>query len=177
MPELIDVMMHLPGSQPNFTVDTSGVDFVTVTNPALPVYVQNASGLNIFSAGDNFRLLSIGYIIPENFTIFGDSPIRFQITPYGTVSGLTYYNPIWSGTYQYLPMENFELVQDALFNCFDAYRTGFPAFNLTSENFKLSVSNLVGLRISMLGVPTSLNGKTFYIKPFIKILHTINLLP
>lgn len=180
MPEIIDVIAPEYANLSSFTVDTSGVDFVTLAVGAGTPYAGNRTGKFVFTKGDSFRLLSCGIVIPEAFTFWRDvalgTPLPLiDLIPYGVTSGQSYSNPGFSGGAQYVPFENYEMVSDNFFNCKDAINTVVPGKTLETENFRLQVYFSIALKISMLSVPVALNGKVFKVTPFLKILHTIPL--
>ena len=180
MPEIIDLIAPEYANLMSFTVDTSGVDFVTLAVGAGTPYGGNRNGKYIFTKGDSFRLLSCGIIIPEAFTFFRDAALAtplplLDVIPWGFVTGQSYSNPNWTGGGQYVPMENFELVSDSFFKCADAINTVDPTKTLLYENFRLQLYFSIALKISMLNVPVTWHGKVFKVTPFCKILHTIPL--
>lgn len=179
MPEIIDTLAPAYANLDSFTVNNL-VDFVTVAPGAATPYAGNRLGGYIFTKGDSFRLLSCGWVLPESFTFYRDVALNtplamIDIIPWGVTTGQAYTNPGFSGGGQYIPFENFECVSDNFFNCKDAINTVDPSKNLFYENFRLQVYSSLALKISMLGVPDELNGKSFKITPFVKVLHTIAL--
>lgn len=180
MSEICEVLMNDHADCLRFDVDTSGVDFITAAGGASPSYAMNGTGKNTFQKGDSFRLLSVGYILPESFTPYYNNAFALSgqliaIQPRGVITGNTYYNPSWPSGQQFIPMENFETVCDTFFSCRDSYNTVTPTLNLLSENFRLNLYLAYAPYISMLGVPATLAGKRFWIRPFVKIIHTIPL--
>lgn len=180
MAEIVEVLNNAHLQCLYFDVDNT-VDYVVAVAPgAPPTYAQNGTGKNIFQKGDSFRLLSCGFTLPESFTPFYNNAFAISsqllgLIAYGVTSGLTYYNPNWPSSQQVIPMENYELVVDSYFSCVDSYRIADPTKNLLTENFRLHLYMAYAPYISMIGVPSSMNGKRFYIRPFIKVLHTLPL--
>lgn len=179
MPEMLDIIAPSYANLDSFTVDTT-VDTVSLVAGAGTPYAGNRAGGFIFNKGDSFRLISAGIIIPEAFTFYRDvaqnTPLPIlDMIPWGVTTGQPYYNPNWSGGAQYIPMENFECVFDNFFDCKQAINQIDPTKNLTFENFRIQLYFSIALKISMLGVPATLHGKSFKVTPFLKILHSIPL--
>jgi hypothetical protein len=180
MPEKIDVLMNAMADCLYFDVDNT-VDSVTIVPvPGATSRVANGAGNNVFTRGDSLRILSIGIRIPESFTVFNilaNPPFPYlTVVPEGVITGDLFTNPNFSGTTQILPMENYELVIDAFLNCRESLDTIVPGRTLLDENFYLRVYPAYAFDVSMLGVPDSLNGKRFYVMPFIKVSHSIDLI-
>ena len=177
MPSIIDVMTLPIQECPTF-VPNNALDAVVIT---IPAGFSNRFGnysKNIFTKGDSFQLLSAGIILPECFTFWRAllSPplLSLSIKANGVTSGADYVNPNFPLAQTFLPMENYETVFDVFYDCKSSYRGGNPSLNLLLENFYV-VGQVVNQAISMLGVPAAFNGKTMYIVPFLKVLHTIPL--
>lgn len=177
MPEIIDTVSLLPDLCQTFVVNNA-VDYVT---PAAPVTIgyklENQSAKNIFLKGDSFSILSCGIILPESFTFWKDpaaiSTALPKLTLYmkGAVSLDSYQIDVLSENQGfYLPMENYEYTFDVFVDCHKQKKFGIVPPVYLNENFTLSTDNCAVL-ISMKGVPAALNGKTFLIVPFFKILH------
>jgi hypothetical protein len=176
MPEIIDLIGPPLANCASFTVNNA-VDSVVITLPVGNSFARNVFGSNVFVKGDSFRVLSMGFILPESFTFFkagAAAPfISISVLPFGKVTGQAYVYPGLASGFQFIPMENYELVMDLFFSCKNAINSVDPTKTLLSENFQLSVAPAVVYNISMLGVPAALNAKVFYIVPFLKILHNL----
>lgn len=177
MPEINDLIGPPHDKCSTFVVDTTGPDTVLTTTPAGNKIATNAFGESKFQAGDSFKLLSLGFIIQEAFTLFkgpGVTPfMSMSIEPYGVTSGQLYVYPGFSSGLQFVCMENYEQVSDLFFPCRSAINAVDPTKNLLSELFQLSIHLTNEYKISMLGVPAAYNGKTMYIVPFIKVSHSL----
>jgi hypothetical protein len=176
MPQRIDVMTLQIAECPNFVVNTA-VDSVTLNIPAgTNRFVTYSTGK--FTKGDSFQLLSAGLVFPESFTFFrkllNDALPSMRIVCVGAVSAAQYTNPNFTIQNVLFPMENYETVFDTFYDCVLSYRGGNPLLNLLLEDFYIT-GNMLPCEISMQGVTAAFNGKTFYIAPFIKVLHTIAL--
>lgn len=179
MPEKIDTLMPAMADCATFVVNNA-VDSVTIVPPpGATNRLFNGAGNDIFTRGDSLRILSVGIKIPESFTLFNilaNPPLTdITVIAEGFISGDLYTNPNFSGTTENIIMENYEMVIDAFMNCRECFSTIVPANNLLTEDFYLRGYPSYAFEISMLGVPDSLNGKTFYIVPFVKVLHSIDI--
>lgn len=65
MSEIIDIVTLLPVDSPYFSVDTSGVLSTSINNSAGTLV--SAGGYTTFMPGDNFIVLSAGFVLPESF--------------------------------------------------------------------------------------------------------------
>jgi hypothetical protein len=177
MPEIVDLIGPPIDKSSAFIVDTSGVDSVLTATPAGNKIATNAFGESKFKAGDSFRLLSLGFVIQDGFALFKSVSVTpfmsMAIEPFGVTSGQQYVYPGFSSGQQFVCMENYEQVIDLFFPCRSAINSVDPTKNLLSEDFQLSVHLTNEYSISMLGVPATMEGKTFYIVPFIKISHSL----
>jgi hypothetical protein len=181
MPELIEVLTPSLAKCPAFVVNNA-VDYVAAVVPGGPQTMQNPGVNTKFIAGDSFRLLSIGITFPESFT-FWKNPVLSDdafgyllIAPFGVVAHDLYYYPNLPGGMFYVPMENYETILDVYFDCRLAINSLHPGQTLLSEKYTLEC--LFGtsmLQVSMQGAPAAMNGKTFRLVPFIKIMHNFNL--
>jgi hypothetical protein len=178
MSEIIDVMTLPLAQTPNVTIDTTGPDYVAATFPVGNGRLINFAGKQIFQAGDSFKLLALGIILPEATTLF-KGPLWLPL-PYmslqaeGAVSTEIYSNPNFSSGQLFLPSENMEFVLNTFYDCKDSFQMAFPTIYLTSERFYL-IGAIGNINVSMLGIPVSLNTKLLQIGMFYKILHTLPL--
>lgn len=167
---------------PQFTVNLA-VDFVGLTSAAggggTYKTLENAAGNSEFQNGDNFSILSTGFVLPDCFTIYKDTsnttPLIYSaIILKGKTTGAGYtIDVLGFGSGINVPMENFELALDVFCDC--KKQKAYTAPNLwLNENFYLQ-NFPISQRISMLGIPSAYNGKTFYCSPFFKILHNFPL--
>jgi hypothetical protein len=177
MPSIVDVMT-LPIDQCPTFVPNNAVDAVVMTIPAGFTNRFANYSKNTFTKGDSFQLLSAGIIMPECFTswraLLSPPLSSLSLKAVGVVSGADYTNPNFPLAQTFLPMENYETVFDTFYDCSASYRGGNPLLTLRLENFYI-VGNIIAQAVSMLGVPGAFNGKTMYMVPFIKVLHTIPL--
>jgi hypothetical protein len=180
MPEIIDVMTLNYADCQSFVGDNLS-EYVNATVPgAGATYrARNAYAKNKFTKGDSIRVLSLGIILPELFTFrqVNTIPLLQEITiiPEGVTTGNSYNNPSFSAGQQFVPMENYEVVFDTFLSCRDSINSVDPTKTLLSENFYLRIYHAYALKISMLNAPDAINGKTFFVVPFIKVLHSIPL--
>lgn len=181
MPEIIDVMTINPADCQSFVGDHLS-EYVNATVPGVGATyrARNAYNKNTFTKGDSIRILSGGITLPESFTFRQviTQPLLQAITifPEGVVTGNSYFNPNFSSGQQFIPMENYEIVFDTFLSCRETINQIDPTKNLLYENFYLRLYHPYGLKISMLGTPAAIDTLTFYISPFVKVLHNIPLI-
>jgi hypothetical protein len=165
------------------------------TGSAVPVAIQNraTSGMtqcdnvnfkSVIQKGDSFFILAAGFVLPESFML--STPVRgtgkvmlpkIKMFLHGTVSHKTYYPQMAASTDGsiFVPFESFEAVLNSFidvnygtFWCVEdnKYVTGIPeSFDI---NIKMDETNS---KVSMTGVPDSLNGTTQEVICFLKIAH------
>lgn len=174
MSEVIDIMALDEAKLPYFDVNNT-VESVSIFFPAPPYIARNAFGKSVFQAGDSFRMLSAGIVMPESFIFFKDGTMNpfpvLILYPIGNVSGHNFFNPNWQNGNQYIPMENYEMIFDNFLSCRETIDSIDPTKTLNDEAFKLALNLGSNYKISMAGVPSALNGKRYYIRVFIKLLH------
>lgn len=178
--EIIDILTPDNDLLPSFVVNTA-VTNVNVTGIAGPGAILRACNLanSKFTRGDNFTILSAGIFIPERFTVWNypdaggtkySAPI---IQLYGTVGGgATPIFPFGNNGELKIPFMNYEF---SLGVHVDTEEAG-----LTDATFQLGTYfpvNVNTLQISMVDVPAAMNGLTFKIVPFFKVLHNFQLIP
>lgn len=182
MAEIIDIIFPIPSTSQRVVVNT-GVEHVQTTMPIgiTNEAFHNASSGTKFQKGDNFTILSAGYIFPEVFTVWKDinstfpflqldlkmkgatSLKVFDITPLSIVSKC------------YTPFENFELALDVFVDTRLQPNQSDPA-DFLNENFSF-ISYPQPIEISMKNVPATYNGKTYLVSQFFKILHNFPMIP
>jgi hypothetical protein len=173
MAEIIDVLQVFEPACLQITVNTA-VDFV-VAVPASGFAELWATGARkYFKKGDNFQILSVGFSMPECFTLYKDPNELYQLPsfefyPKGKVSN-HYFSNVNIPSSILMPLENFEMSVDTFFECEKSIDNLDPTNNLLKEDFSLMLT-MYDWKISMLNVPAVYNGKIFYIVPFIKVLH------
>jgi hypothetical protein len=177
MSEIIDTLIATKVNTPNFTVNLAAANKrVIVNDGAAPCFMMNSSLKYYFQPGDNLLLLNAGFYIPESFitteklvptdpvfpfvhfTVYDAAGVNKGILPgLGDLGGII------------LPFENYEGAYNIYSDINSLYNAG---------KFKLSVIMFFNSTwISMINVPADLDGKTFYIYPFIKVLHSLPMIP
>jgi hypothetical protein len=178
MPEIFDVLFLPTEFAPRFTVDldVSSVPIQMPVTADTPV-MKNTRLRSLFTRGDNFTILSAGYVLPECFTM-ASSPAGTEekipcIIPALFVPPATsYYIPELNDSGGIgLPMENFE--------------SGINVFigveGIIQTDFYLSAEFLQGLgdgtfpMVSTLNCPAGLDGTVQLVTVFVKIIHNIAL--
>lgn len=176
--EIIDILTPDNDALPSFVVNTAATS-VNVTGIVAPgAKLRSANGVfSRFQRGDNFTILSVGVFVPERFMIWGypDASGVKRSAPLmqlnGTLGGgLTPIFTFGNVGDMKIPFQNYEF-SIGVFN--DAEQLG-----LTDASFELSMLYPVianTLSISMIDVPAAMNGLTFKIVPFIKVVHNFPL--
>jgi hypothetical protein len=176
--DIVEVLSLPINKSPYFVVDTTGPKSVKIQIPVLGAglfaTLQNSLQYSVFQAGDNFAVLSLGYVLPEAFVMaqapsastikipsIALSALQGGITPIPLpISGLTGIS---------VPMENFE-------NAINAFSDIVPVtagtFGLTAQ-FVQDVTAGHEQQVSMIGVPSSLNATTQVVTVFAKIMHNL----
>jgi len=161
-------------------IANTAVDLVPITAPIAPVY-PNLRSPNVvgspqyFQASDHLRVLSVGVLFPYSFGI-AMTPIVMALNWYapgsvdlGRVLEFGAYGSFW------VPFENYEFSIDML--------TQYSPHPGVSGKCGLSALLFTGagsdtnLMVSMVGCPAGLNAKSFYIAPFVKVLHNLPMVP
>lgn len=171
--EIIDTLIATKVNAPYFTVNLAAANKrVAVVDGAAPCFMMNSSLKYYFQPGDNLLLLNVGYYIPESFTTTEKLVPTDPVFPFvhfvvadaadvdkGVLPGLGDLGGI------ILPFENYEGAYNIFSDINSLYNAG---------KYKLSVVMYFNsTQISMINVPADLDGKTFFIYPFIKVLHTL----
>lgn len=173
MAEIIDTIIATKAETPYFTVNLAAANKrVSIANPGNPCFMMNSSLKYYFQPGDNLLLLNVGYYIPECFNtthfIVPTDPVfpfvHFQVFnaagfSMGVLPGLGDLGGI------ILPFENYEGAYNIYSDVNSLYNAG---------KYKLSCIMFTNATaISMINVPADLDGKTFFIYPFVKVLHSL----
>lgn len=188
MSERLDILMPLAAKLPRFVVDTTpGVLTVPVTYPATtPVdfLIYNGEQGYKFVQGDNFIIGTFGLIMPLGFQLDKrtNPHISFSIYGYGLTSTASYpFKEIGADdilSLMYGIMENYDTACDIFIDIQNQNTVvvGPNTYNIKNERFALTLSiGYTGMEVSMVGVPTSLDGTTQYITPYLKVYHNFSL--
>jgi len=181
MSQIIDILAPLNAGCMSFTVNNlvDSVDSVAAADITKLSFL-NASGEKTLLNGDNFSILSMGFILPEAFTIWKSAlttplPSIF-LNMKGAVSLNTYkIDALGVENQIMIPMENYETALDIFVDCSKQTQFGILPPVYLNENFTLNTDYTL-IKISMANVPAGLNGKTFPITPFIKIVHNYTMI-
>lgn len=164
--EIIDILKvskedGVPKYWRKFTVDNT-VDSVPVeTDDDSTSRLSNPTG-EIFTAGDTMEILSMGFKMPSGYTLVGQAePFQQRSIILAQLSvGASFPLPVFNSYYMF---ENYE-------HAIGQYIPMIAELDFTLEMYIDEIGD-----VSMLNVPDSENGKTYYIEPFAKIRHSINL--
>lgn len=187
MAERYDILQYATvADAPYFTVDTAAAD-VSVTSPAGVETLQNGDGKTLFAQGDNFTIATFGVIMPLGFQLNRDNAvtlpyIRLCLYAKGATSTHLYMfkeigkdsAPTGPADYSYMYgiMENYDTPADIFINVTDQQPAFVGATLLKNEAFRLSLKMYVtGLKVSMNGVPDTLDATVQRIFPYVKVYH------
>jgi len=181
MAEIIDILSPLLADCQSFTVDTSGPDYVTCVDYG-QVALKNAYQVGSFTRGDNIIILSAGFVLPENFTLWKESAdinpnMQYIVMPVGATTLHQYACPNFQDGI-FIPLENYEIGIGTFFEVETARDIVDGTGSLLTENFTLKLQYNLAIpfpKISMKNVPTAYNGKVFRVVPFLKILHNFRI--
>jgi hypothetical protein len=173
MAEIIDTLIATKATTAFFTVNIAAANKrIPVTDSAGPCFMMNSSTKYYFQRGDSIVLLTAGYYLPESFCTTENMAPADPVFPFlqipvfnaagaviGQLPGLGDLGSI------IMPFENYE----GVYNIYSDINSLSPA-----GKFKLgAIMFFNSTWISMVNVPADLDGKKFYIFPFIKVLHTL----
>jgi hypothetical protein len=186
--ERYDILQPLTlADAPSFTVDTTaGVLNVGVTQLNASV-LCNGDLKTIFAKGDSFILATFGLIMPLGFQIDRSSTVlqpRIRICYFarGSLSTHIYtFKEIGKGTppaspadfsYLYGIMENYDTPADIYINVLNQQPAFVGGTLLKNEPFYLEAKlDVTDLKVSMVGVPSTLNTTVQRIFPYVKVYH------
>jgi len=191
MPELIETLVtyikFTPALNGNFVIPEA------CPQPDETGYRQMvpANGNNIFTKGENIRLISVGYILPGGFQLYTDDTTKGYEQP---AIGLVFKNGAGTMVYPYEYSGCLAALAPAPSFFHYSRSTHFVPYPgeyflnvlLNTDNTRglLSITNwsdfslygwLHNIRISMVGVPESLLDIDQHIKVYAKIAHNIPL--
>lgn len=189
MPEQIDVLSAPYQYGAMFTVNTAvnSVNLVPVV-PGTPMTLT-AGGGTIggggfeFQVGDNIEILSVGFHIPENFTLAQYSvagggefmlPIMYlrgQVLGGGPWAAITQFGN--NGTLR-IPFSDYEMSVGSFVDVVDTGLIGGSGVFSLQTIFPYTLG-LDYPQISMINAPAALNGVDLYVTPFIKVRHNFTL--
>jgi len=159
-----------------FTVDTSGVPSVATTQPpVLGLFKPPSNTSNYRFAPTEFvEIVGYGLYLPWSFslaeedTLTAGTSVPGLILDYGGAKVSDQGQTTGSG----LPIMQANAYHDTSIQAYLAGSTFGAAMSggigIVSGGFFYAIS----FSISMIGVPSSLNGQTFYARPFIEVYHT-----
>jgi hypothetical protein len=176
MSSIFDLLTLKPLYSPYFVVNTAA-SYVLIQPPSLgagiyPVF-SNSGGVTVLAAGDNINIISAGYVLPESFVMASGAPdpsefkvprIILGVKDAGSSSIL--YIPELGGLGGIsLPMENFESGIGLFVNIASIFSGKYQLYG------KLHQDDTYLPRVSMQGVPASLDATTQLVTVFLKITH------
>lgn len=179
---------------PNSAVDRNNV----FDNYYQLLTYSGGSPLSKFQERDNIQILSVGIYVPETFASADTTPggtypmannaMTLVITNSAANHPVAYMPGICSaGGVIQVPFINYEMAFDAYCNIADLAKgtvylpetpfTSQTTYDILANNYFYVSCFLTMNDISMIGVPAALNGTRIKVVPFIKIVHTLDLLP
>lgn len=171
MPERVDVLRTTPGNGSFFVADVSVESVELLPNAAGPRVLNSDFALSKFTRGDNFTILSMGYILPESFVLANQlqkSTASFDLTAYKAVSTIDIpLEAVGVNGRLAVPFPNYELNVGTFVDTEDA--------SIDEDFYLRVVSTDPYPLVSMLNVPASFDAETFEVPIFIKVLHNFTL--
>ena len=161
---IIDILKVPDSECPTITVDNTQ-DYIDATYPGAANGDCNVPySIGVFHQGDNFTILSFGIILPLGFELWHTQQDDFAPSvEIGVRKVDTFYVPLFPPEL-YIIFSNYEM---ALGRFYDV--------SGVDQDFKLNLTTN-NLRVSMSGVPDSLNGQVIPISSFAKVEHTQELI-
>lgn len=164
--EILDVLMNQANAAPKFTVDTA-LQSVPVSYDLLLAdgLLSSDEGTDYFQAGDNFQILSMGYVMPLSFELYSVKKGGVNENPafiLQTIDRVVFVEHLVPGQI-YIPLPNYEM--------------NFGTFyDNPGKEIALKMQMRHDMEVSMVGVNPALHGETFRIPVFAKVLHNSNLI-
>lgn len=179
MSEYIDILCHQAKNKPSFTVDTTGP--LSVPIAAAGDSTLYAGEKKDFQTFDNFRILSAGLVLPENFCLAqvpgGEGSLNtgllINIAGYDIGNMQAFSLPFSGSGAITLPMENYELPLDLFVDMKKLSASCSGPFNLLASVTVIDLGTYP--MVSMVGVPAALNGTVQTVTLFLKILHNLEM--
>lgn len=149
MSEKLDIFTLLPLDAPYFDVDTTKLAVPMQRPSLLAVKMYAPGGLGTFQAGDNFTVMSAGYVLPEAFSL-ASAPANLQQTCPAINLGASSIVPGHTATQYFpnfglsgiqLPLENYETPLGVFV---DMFNVGSPNYYFRTEQYNL-MATLRGL--------------------------------
>jgi hypothetical protein len=183
--ENIDILTPAPEDCPFFDVDTSAAsvliqDASVITPGSLGVVVR-AGGYKYLFSKDNFTILSMGFILPEAFTMASVVPasgvlysaFTMMLFLRNAADNSIFYIPQIGITGTQIPLENYEMPY-GLYVDVSSIALANTKFRLCYDTNQI-LSGKTKPAISMISVPAALNGTRQRVIPFIKIQHNFTM--
>lgn len=174
--EITEILMPGSADLPTFTVDTSGPEAVAISQGTLPKLLSGGNQ-DTFQKDDNILILSYGFVFPLSFQFYQKNAAPFipilktDLIAIGITTSINYFFDEFFRVR--IPMENYEIPIEVFLDIQNKGATG--GNYLKNENFHLHFGVLSPTEnaVSMYGVPPALNGKTYPILPFLKVVHNL----
>lgn len=188
MSEIIDVLTPLPIDCPYFTVDNTQpyvemYKFQRTPNAAYEGWLHRAGGASVFSSRDNVLIATMGIWFPEAFSFASPNIAGTDQSCAAYALGLqkdltqgVFFIDQFGVTGIQIPLENYEMPIGIYIDITKS--SGYPAgtnYHLYGILRGIEESTPMRPRVSMIGVPDSLNGTKQVCVPFVKVIHTIPL--
>lgn len=164
--EIIKPVNNISGLFATFTVDNT-VDSVELIIDSEPPFkgLANYDGQGFFVNGDNVEVLSFGLPMPAGYNIVsgdGTGALKFDI--YYIDQSIAKFSKLLR---TWVPFGNYEYAVDGFFSHRD-----IPESN---NSFSVIWDIVEPVRVSMVGVPDSENGKVYRVAPFLKVAHSLEM--
>lgn len=164
--EILKPVNTVDGLFASFTVDNT-VDSVDIILPPTPVFkgLSNYDGQGFFVNGDNIELLSFGLPLPVGYDLaVGSSTGAIKVDVYYIEDSVAKFEKFLR---TWMPFGNYEYAIDSFFS-----HRSIPDSN---NSYSLVWDILEPIKISMVGIPDSENGKVYKVAPFVKVAHSLEM--
>lgn len=156
---------------PGFIVDVSKLSVPLVHSGAVEP-MKNSQGNSLFERGDSMNLISVGLLLPYEFSLSGTVQPEGETPEKGSLpevnlsamtvqAGQTTYHSFPGFNHSALPFTDYECSIGAFLDSSEIPLEFELLFTLTRQS----------CRVSMIGVPSTLDGKYFDVVLFAKIAH------
>jgi hypothetical protein len=154
-------------------VECTGLDIWAILGGAIIGYY------NQFQGGDAVRIIGYGLNLPEKFALAdvlsNDSGASAAVPAMSILANFL----MSGGATDITPDQGFPILRENVYHESDYLllpNAILPVGVPITSNWQLEVS-FTDIWISMLNVPSTYNGKMFYIRPWVEIVHTLPLVP
>jgi len=157
---IVEIITNKGAACGTITVNNA-VDYVPVVYAGGTAgFLSNGAAANFLNAGDTMEILSMGYNVPLGFDVYNSVSGATKDTPIINIDGLNT-----------LGVVSFLIDPSLFYMQFQNYEMAIGRVLSSTIKTRLRASFFNTVNISMIGVPSTLNGKVFEVPIFLKIAH------